>query len=188
MRDEEKMKWKLLDSTPLYDRPWLSVRRDKVMLPNGKINNEYYVLHYPTWVNIIAETTDGKILVERQYRHALGVVSTEIPAGVVEKGETPLQGAQRELMEETGYSGGEWSELMAIAPNASSQDNLTHCFWARGVEHTGAQHFDETEDLEVFQLPKAEVFSMLADGKFVQAQMVAPLWKFFFLHPVEPER
>jgi ADP-ribose pyrophosphatase len=181
MRDEKTMKWKLLGSTPLIDRPWLSARRDRVQLPNGKVNDEYYVLHYPTWVNIIAETADGQILLERQYRHALGVVSTEIPAGVVEKGETPLQGAQRELMEETGYSGGEWSELMTIAPNASSQDNLTHCFLARGVVHTGRQHFDETEDLDVFLLPKDQVFDLLKQGRFIQAQMVAPLWKYLYM-------
>ena len=121
MRDEKEMRWRTLSSETLIARPWLTARRDKVELPDGSIYDEYYVLHYPTWINVIAETEDGRLILERQYRHALDVVSMEICAGVVEKGETPLEGAQRELQEETGYIGGEWTELMTIAPNSSPE-------------------------------------------------------------------
>ncbi len=180
-RTDEEMLWKTLDSEYLIERPWLTARRDKVLLPDGKVFDEYYVLHYPTWINVVAITRDGQMLLERQYRHACGIVSTEIVAGCVEDGETPLEGAKRELWEETGYTGGTWSELMTIAPNPSTMDNYCHCFVAEGVERTSERHLDDTEDIEVILRSKQETLDMLRQGVFVQAMMVAPLWKYFMM-------
>lgn len=173
-------KWKILESEYLVKRPWLTARRDKVQLEDGRINDEYYVLEYPDWVNVIAITKDGKFVMERQYRHGLQVNSTEIPCGVMEQGEAPLQAAQRELLEETGYIGGEWSEIMTICANPGSQNNLTHCFLAKGVEKTGEQHLDSTEELTVMLMEEEQVKQLLLNGKLVQALMVAPLYKYFY--------
>lgn len=178
-RNNEEMKWKTLFSKQLIDRPWMRVRCDKVQLPDGRVHEEYYVLSYPSWVNVIAETEEGDIILERQYRHGLDIVSTEICAGVMEEGETPLEAAQRELEEETGYTGGEWKEIMTVAPNPGVMDNLCHCFYAKGVKKNSEQHLDDTEDIDVFLCPKQEVKQMLIRGEFLQALMVAPLWKFF---------
>lgn len=179
LRNNEDMKWKTLSSKQLIDRPWMRVRCDKVQLPDGRVHEEYYVLSYPSWVNVIAETEEGDIILERQYRHGLDIVSTEICAGVMEEGETPLEAAQRELEEETGYTGGEWKEIMTVAPNPGVMDNLCHCFYAKGVKKNSEQHLDDTEDIDVFLCPKQEVKQMLIRGEFIQALMVAPLWKFF---------
>lgn len=176
--DDEK-KWKVLDSKYLLKRHWLVARQDKVQLPNGKVYDEYYVLEYPTWINIIAETTEGNLILERQYRHSIGMVSTEIPAGVVENGETPLQAAQRELSEETGFEGGDWQEFMVLSPNASTMNNYSHTFLARGVQKVTQPHLDPTEDINVYLFSKSEVLEMLRRGDFAQALMVAPLWKYF---------
>ncbi len=173
------MAWKTLRSEYLMQRPWLTARRDEVELPDGRRMNEYYVLEYPDWINVIAVTTEGKIVLERQWRHALGEMSTEIVAGVMEAGETPLEAAQRELQEETGYVGGTWRKLMTLAPNSSTMNNHCHCFLAEGVEHNGKTHFDYTEDIEVMLRSREEVFSMLQQGVFHQALIVAPLWKYF---------
>lgn len=178
-RNNEEMKWKTLSSKQLIDRPWMRVRCDKVQLPDGRVHEEYYVLSYPSWVNVIAETEEGDIILERQYRHGLDIVSTEICAGVMEEGETPLEAAQRELKEETGYTGGEWKEIMTVAPNPGVMDNLCHCFYAKRVRKTCEQHLDDTEDIDVLLCPKQEVKQMLIRGEFIQALMVAPLWKFF---------
>lgn len=180
MKTDKQMMWKTLSKEYLIRRPWLTARRDRVELPDGRENDEYYVLEYPDWVNVIAETSDGRLILERQYRHALDRVSTEICAGVVEAGEDPLHAAQRELMEETGFGGGEWTKLMTLSPNPSTMTNLCHCFLARGVERTGRQSLDETEDLEYMLVARDEVRRMLLDGKFMQALMVAPLYKYFF--------
>lgn len=87
--------------------------------------------------------------------------------------------AQRELLEETGYSGGEWKELMQLSANSSTMTNLTHCFLAEGVEKTALQNLDASEDLEVYVFSQEEVKQKLQQGDFVQALMVAPLWKYF---------
>lgn len=176
---EKDMKWELLDSEYLIKRPWLTARRDTVKLPNGTVYDEYYVLEYPDWINVIAETEDGKIVIERQYRHGLDIVEYEICAGVMEKGEEPLQAAQRELQEETGFAGGEWQEIMTISANPSTMTNLCHCFLAKGVKKVSGQHLDKTEDIDVYLFDKEKVFDMLKKDEFKQALMVAPLWKYF---------
>lgn len=177
---EKDIKWETLSSQYLVKRPWLTARRDVVRLPNGVVQDEYYVLEYPDWVNVIAITTDGQMILERQYRHALGETSYEIVAGVMEKGESPEQAARRELMEETGFGGGEWRHLMDISANPSTMTNLCHCFLATGVERKGTQHLDHTEYLEVHFFKPQEVWQMLLAGEFRQALMVAPLWRFFY--------
>ena len=99
-------KWETLKSDYIIKRPWLTARRDEVQLPNGIIHDEYYVQEYPDWVNVIAEDCKGNLIIERQWRHGLGIVSNEICAGVIEKDEEPLDAAKRELQEETGFGGG----------------------------------------------------------------------------------
>ncbi len=167
--------WQTLSSDYIIRRPWLTARRDKVRLPDGRVSPEFYVLEYPDWVNVVAVTADGNIILERQWRHALGEVSTEIPAGVVEAGETPLEAARRELQEETGYTGGVWEPIVTVAPNPGLMTNHCHCFLARGVSKTSGQHLDANEDLQVLFRKPAEVDRMLHAGAFSQAMMVAPL-------------
>ena len=175
----EDGKWETISSEYLFRRPWLTVRHDKVRLPDGRINPEFYVLEYPDWVNIIAITENGEFVMERQYRHGLDKTCYEIAAGVVENGETPLEAARRELEEETGYGGGEWKELMLISGNPSTTSNLTHCFLAEGVKKVSAPHLDSTEDLSVCLLSLDQVRQLLVSDKIRQALMAAPLWKYF---------
>ena len=117
--------WTILHSEYLIRRPWLTARRDHVRLPNGSENPEHYVLEYPDWINIIAIDKEGCMLLVRQYRHGLGRTNFELVAGVLEKDEDPLTAAKRELLEETGYSGGEWHELMQLSANSSTMTNIT---------------------------------------------------------------
>lgn len=173
-------KWKLLESEYLIKRPWLTARRDKVELPDGTIHPEYYILEYPDWVNVIAETTDGRYVLVEQYRHGLGEVSIELCAGCVEPGEEPVVGAQRELLEETGFGGGEWELIATLSPNSSTSSNLCYCFVAHGVEQLDKeQHLDKTEDIAVHLVSRQELFELLSNGEIKQAMMAAPLWKYF---------
>lgn len=175
----KKGKWKILKSEYLFRRPWLTVRRDCVELPDGRQNPEFYILEYPDWVNVIAITDDGQFVMERQYRHGLGKTCFEIPAGVIEKGETPLEAAKRELMEETGYGEGEWKEIMSVSGNSSTTNNISHCFVAKDVKKIGTQHLDSTEDLEVVLLDRSQVWDLMVNDQVKQALMAAPLWRFF---------
>lgn len=97
-----------------------------------------------------------------------------------------LAAAQRELAEETGYGGGQWQQLMVVAPNPATQNNLTYCFLATGVEPLGDQHLDPTEDLRVHLMTRREVLDLLRRGEIRQALMAAPLWRYFAEHP-DPE-
>lgn len=175
----EKGKWKVLKSEYLFRRPWLTVRRDCVELPDGRQNPEFYVLEYPDWVNVIAITEDGKFVMERQYRHGLGKTCFEIPAGVIEEGEDPLDAAKRELMEETGYGEGTWRKIMTVSGNSSTTDNLSHCYVAEGVRKISGQHLDSTEDLETVLLDTAQVKDLMVNDQIKQALMAAPLWRYF---------
>lgn len=172
-------RWKTLKSVYLFRRPWLTARRDVVQLPNGQINDEFYVLEYPDWVNVIAITPEDQFIFVRQYRYALDIDSTELCAGVIEPGETPEQGARRELLEETGYGGGQWQEIMTIGQNPSTCNNLTHCFLATDVKKLQNQHLDRTEDIDVVLLSRHEVIDLLNSDTLKQALMLAPLWRYF---------
>lgn len=172
-------RWKTLKSEYLIRRPWLTARRDAVQLPNGEVNDEFYVLEYPDWINVIAITEESHFVFVRQYRYALDLDSIELCAGVIEQGETPEEGARRELLEETGFGGGEWQEIMTIGQNPSTCSNWTHCFLATGVKKLQEQHLDRTEDIDVMLLTRDEVLEMMRSGQLKQALMLAPLWQYF---------
>ncbi len=174
-------KWKTLDSEYIIRRPWLTARRDRLLMPDGTIHPEYYVLEYPSWVNVIAIDREGRFVMVRQYRHGLDDIFTELVAGVAEDGESPLEAARRELLEETGYGGGDWELMTVLSANPGSQNNLTYSFIARDVEPSGERHLDATEDVELHLLSRDEVFDLLNSSEMKQALMAAPLWKFFYM-------
>lgn len=176
----EDGKWTVVSTEYLIRRPWLTARRDVVRLPDGRINPEYYILEYPDWVNVIAITEDGQVVMERQYRHGLGKTCFELPCGVIEKGETPLEAAKRELLEETGYAGGEWEQWMVLSPNPSTSTNLTYSFVATGVKKVAGQSLDASEDIQVSLQSVEFVKELLRENQILQALMAAPMFKYFF--------
>lgn len=185
--ESDNRAWEVIHSEYIIDRPWLHARRDHVKLPTGAEHDEYYILEYPEWINVIAITADGMMVMERQYRHGLRRTDIEICAGVAEPGEDPLEAAKRELLEETGYAGGTWREFMTIAPNPGNMTNYSHTFIAEGVTRCSGQHLDRTEDIEVLLMSPDEVFAHLRDGAIIQALMAAPLWRYFYeIRPQEP--
>lgn len=178
---DESKRWRTLSSEYLFRRPWLTARRDTVELPDGRINPEFYVLEYPSWINVIALTEDGRYVMVEQYRHGLDRVGLELCAGVVEDGEEPLAAARRELEEETGYTGGEWELGMVLCGNPSVTNNYTYCYIARGVVKTTGQHLDANEDITVRIITEDELLHLLKSDEMKQALMAAPLWRYFAL-------
>lgn len=172
--------WKVLDSGYLFQEPWLTVRKDKVQLPSGNTIPSYYVLEYPAWVCILGITKEGKMVMERQYRHGLGKVGYELCAGVVEEMDISyLEAAKRELSEETGYGNGEWKSFIVVSANPGTHTNLTYCFLATGLEKICDSHQEATEDIAVELLTPAEVRALLERNEIFQAMHAAALWKYF---------
>lgn len=178
---DDDRKWTVEKSEYLFRRPWLTVRRDSVHLPNGNTCPEYYVLEYPDWINVIAIDRNDRMLMVRQYRHGLEVTRYELCAGVIDPGDaSPMDAARRELFEETGYGNGTWEELCVTGQNPGSANNLTHSFLARDVEPVGTPHLEDTEDITFKLFEPDEVLEMLRSGYIVQALHAAPLWKYFY--------
>lgn len=174
-------KWTKLKQEYLLKCKWLTVRKDTVELTNGVVLDDYYVLEYPTWVNVIAITEDGLFVIEKQYRHGTESIDYEICAGTCEKNEEPIDAAKRELLEETGYSGGEWTMFGVSTPNPATMNNLNYTFLAKGVKKNALPHLDYSEDIEVFTIPREELISLMKNGEITQGCMLAMLWKYFAL-------
>ena len=176
----ENSKWRVLKRTPLLNcGPWLNVRKEEVQLPNGFVISEWFLMDFPDWINVIAITKAGEFVLIDQYRHALGETHYELVAGVVDKGESPLHAAQRELSEETGYEGGEWQAFMELSPNPTNHTNKSYTFLAMGVEKVREPHQEPSEDIHVHVLTRDELKQLLASGEIIQALHAAPLWKYF---------
>ncbi|WP_337175052.1 NUDIX hydrolase [Paludisphaera sp.] len=177
--DQDPRPWDVLESRHLIQRPWLTVRQDRVRLPNGAIIDDYNILEYPDWVNVVPITPDGRVVLIRQYRHGSRRVHYELPAGVVDATDADLeQTARRELLEETGHGGGEWSRLTTLSANPGTHTNLSHTFLARGVVPLGEPAPEETEEIRVHAVGLDELREILASGGVLQALHAAPLYRY----------
>lgn len=174
---KEIKKWTTVSSRYIIKRPWLTARCDELEMPNGVVHHEFYVLEYPTWINVVAKTRDGFYVMVRQYRHGLDMILTELCAGTAENGELPEAAAQRELLEETGYGGGRWQLVSVLSANPTSMNNLAYCYLATDVERLSDQHLDATEDIAVVLYTRDELVAMLERDELKQSLMAAPLWK-----------
>jgi len=163
------MEWKVLESKKLCSEPWFTVRKDICELPDGKKHEAYYILEYPDWATAFALTEDNKVVMVRQYRHGLGEISTELPGGVIDKGETAEQAIRRELKEETGYEFDSIEEIGQVAPNPATSNNYMHMFIAKGGKKVAGQNLDATEDVEVLIHSIDEVKQLLRENKIVQS-------------------
>lgn len=169
-------KWQKLASKYLVREQWATLRVDEVKLPDGEIKDDYYVLEYPNWVNAIALTAAGKIIMVRQYRHAADIISLEVPGGVIDGDETPEFAVKRELLEETGYSFKTCKFIAELYPNPATSDNKTFTYFLTGGIKTQEQHLDEHEILNVEEYTVEEVKQLIKENKIAQALHVAALF------------
>ncbi len=168
------MNWKILSSEYLFNDNWFKVRKDVCETPGGKIVDPYYVYEFPTWAAAVGLTEDGKAVMVRQYRHALGETCIELPGGCVDATDKSLQDAiARELQEETGYSFSAYTYLGRISPNPSTNNNLLHMFLATGGKKTSGQQLDPNEEIEVLLLSLEELKQLLRENKIVQSMHVS---------------
>ena len=181
--DNDPKPWRVEDSRYLIRSKWLTVRQDAVRLPNGGFMPDYYVFEYPNWVNVVAVTTDGQLILVRQYRHGIAAVGYELCAGTVDPADGTseaglLLAARRELLEETGYGGGHWQPFMTTSANTGTHTNLNHTFLATGVEWQQSPTLDDTEDINVHLVLPRQAWDILNSGQMMQAMCAAPLLKY----------
>lgn len=165
----------LIKSDTLCEGGFLKARCDTVRLPNGQTATREYIVH-PGAVVIIPLLGDGQVLMERQFRYPVGRVMTEFPAGKLDPGEDPLVCAQRELLEETGYTAGQWAYAGALHLAIGYSTEIIHIFFARHMLH-GKQRLDDDEFLEVLTLPIEAVFEACRNGGITDAKtLTCTLW------------
>jgi ADP-ribose pyrophosphatase len=161
--------------TELLHGHFLQVVRDSVRLPSGHETTREYVLH-PGAVMVIALLDDGRVVLERQFRHPMQAVMIEFPAGKLDAGEGSLACAVRELREETGYSAREWAFAGRLAPTIAYSDEIIDIWFARGLT-LGERHLDEGEFLDVFSAEPAELTRWCRSGEVIDGKtLVGALW------------
>ncbi len=168
--------WTTVASRYLLRRPWMNLREDHVRLPDGREEEEFHIIEYPDWACVVCLAEDGRLVLVEQYRHGVGRTTLELPAGVVDPGEEPLQAARRELLEETGYVADAWTWLGRCAPNPSKHTNYAHLFFARGARQARAQSPGQSEEIAVCLLEPAEVLRRAEAGALLHGIHVAALF------------
>ena len=157
-------KAKVLESRYTFTDPWLRLRRDSVLLADGRLLSPCTIFEYPDWVDVIALTADLNVVLVDQYRHAVGQIRTEFPAGVVDDAEPPMVAIKRELLEETGYASEDWHLLGSAAVNPVWQTNRIHCFLALGAKKVAEQDLDEGEAIRTHELPLSAFLEQVEAG------------------------
>jgi len=150
-------------------------RFDWVENPRTGKSMRRLVLDVADWVNVVALTPERRVVLVRQYRFGSGTITTEIPGGVIDLGESPEAAARRELREETGYTAERWTDLGAVEPNPAYQNNLCHHFLAEDARATHPLELDPGEDIVVDTLALDEVRARIRSGAIRHALVVSAL-------------
>lgn len=166
--------WQVLERKTIVSKHWLEVREEHVRLPNGHEIGEFHVIAAPSWAAVVCVTAADEIVLVRQYRHGIGQESLELPAGVLEPGEDPLTGAQRELGEETGYRSERWKPIATFATDPSRHTVHGHFFLASGAR-PAARALDASEDIELLLVPRSELFELVEQGRIVHGLHVGAI-------------
>ena len=163
-----------ISSQDAYQGQFLKMKKDIVSLPDGRETYREYLIH-PGAVAIIPILNDGRILLERQFRYPVNAAMIEIPAGKLELGEDPLLCAQRELLEETGYSAVNWEYLGKIHPVISYSTEIIEIFLAQSLV-AGERCLDEGEFLDVFAATLDEMHQWTDDGKITDVKTIIAVY------------
>ena len=149
--------------------------------PYTKKEHEFVILNSPNWINVVPVTKDGRILFIKQFRPGNNKISLEVPGGLVEKGEEPLQSAIRELKEETGGVAKNWKLIGKVYPNPAFQNNLLYTFLAEDVEIVSSTAFDEGEYIEIEFIEREKVLELIKTGVIDHSLVIIALF-WYFLH------
>ena len=149
--------WKVLSSKITFTDAWMTLRTDQCELGNGNVIDNYHVIDAKTWVNVIALTDDGEVVLIREYRHGIEEVTLGLPGGCAEDDDPSMAiAASREFEEETGFTCREYVATGTASANWADHSNQIHFFLGFGATPTGKQALDPNEEIEVLTQPYAE--------------------------------
>ncbi|MDM8538333.1 NUDIX hydrolase [Desulfobacterales bacterium HSG17] len=165
----------------IYSGRIFNMVRENVTLKNG-VTIDIDTIHHPGASAIVPIDENNRVVMIRQYRHAMGRYIWEIPAGTLNMGEEPLECAKRELIEETGFSGHQWEKLGEITPVPGYSDERIHIFLATKIK-AAVQNLDADEILDVHEILIYDAVSMIEQGKIQDSKTICGL--FMALHKLE---
>ena len=165
------MSWKILKKEYLEKNKWVNLRKDVCITTHGKKIDDYYVMELADVASVVAITKDKKILLVKEYKHGVQKEVLQLPSGYVDKGETSLETAQRELLEETGYKAEKWTTLGKLTGSPGRLTHYYHLFLAENAEYVQEPHADETESLVLITVPFKDVVQLI---RFQQSDLVTP--------------
>lgn len=166
-------RWKKLSSRDVLRDSWVRLRADRCELAPGRILDPFYVLEEPDWVHTVALNRANEVLLVHQYRYPCDAFTWELPGGWVNPGEDLLAAAQRELFEETGAMASYWRPVGAAFSNPGRQTNRVHGFLAEDTVLARPAEPDASEAIECAFFPVPEVFRLVREGEFAQANHIA---------------
>ncbi|HAA10344.1 MAG TPA: DNA mismatch repair protein MutT [Cytophagales bacterium] len=176
MQSDEQNPWTTKSKREVYDNPWIQVNHHEVITPSGG-DGIYGVVHFKNKaIGIIPIDENGYTWLIGQYRYTLNEYSWEIPMGGSPLHQTPLEGAKRELKEETGMTADKWTEVMRIHTSNSVTDEEGFVYLAEDLT-PGEMEWDDTEQLKVWHLPLSEALQLCDEGKITDAIAIAGLYR-----------
>ena len=168
--------WKTLSSQELLARPpGLRVSGESVQLPDGRIIDDYYQIELPEYAVVFARTAEGTVVMERLYKHGTRRIILALPAGYLEPGEAPLEGAKRELLEETGYEADNWCSLGIYVVNSNYGCGKAHIYLARGARKIQNPDSNDLEDTEIVLMTPKEVIQAVINGQVATLSGIASI-------------
>jgi len=184
--DPERMKddalwWEKLGSEAGPEIPLFNVRFDTMQHPTSSVELQRLVLETVDWVNVVAITADGKIVMVEQFRFGVGELTTEPVGGMIDHGEESLEAAKRELLEETGFGGGRWRYLGSVQANPAIHNNLCHHWLVEDTVLVQEPEPDEGEAIRVHLMTLDEVKAAIAVGKVRHSLGLSALSRVFLL-------
>lgn len=175
--------WDLTKDKKVFETPVFDLHEKHFNPPEQVKNHPYFVIQAPDWINVIALTDESpqNIILVEQFRAGICKPTLEIPGGMIDRGEAPLEAAKRELLEETGFESETWTSLGTVSSNPAILTNYTHLFLADTCTKITAQHTDDSEDIDVHTLPLSTFLDFVRHGTVNHSIVVAAVAR-FLLH------
>ncbi len=177
MEDYKHLCWEKLTEKDLVNDQWIEFKESSWKFPDGAVWSPYYTFTRRDYVVIVARCPDGKFVTVRQFRQGIEQVTSEFPAGGIEKGESPLDAAKRELAEETGYVSDEWRPVARIPSYATMAGNYAYIFYAGNCRLETTQSLDPMEFVEVVLMEDEQLHEQIRQDGFHQAVHIAAYYR-----------